>query len=148
MNYRIERDSMGEVKIPINAYYGAQTQRAIDNFQVSGLRFPFAFIRAQAIIKRAAAIANRKAGKLKPELAEAIIDAAEEILAGELTEQFVLDIFQAGAGTSQNMNMNEVLANRACELLGAHKGDTTLVNPNDHVNMSQSIMTRSTWQSI
>lgn len=138
MNYRIERDSMGEVRIPNDAYYGAQTQRAIDNFQVSGLRFPFAFIRAQAIIKRAAALANNKAGKLKPDLAEAIVDAAEEILAGELTEQFVLDVFQAGAGTSQNMNMNEVLANRACELLGAHKGDTTLVNPNDHVNMSQS----------
>jgi fumarate hydratase class II len=138
MNHRIERDSMGEVKIPADAYYGAQTQRAIDNFQVSGLRFPFAFIRAQAIIKRAAALANAKADKLKPDLAEAIVDAAEEILAGELVDQFVLDIFQAGAGTSQNMNMNEVLANRACELLGTRKGDTTLVNPNDHVNMSQS----------
>jgi fumarate hydratase, class II len=138
MNYRSERDSMGEVKIPADAYYGAQTQRAIDNFQVSGLRFPFAFIRAQAIIKRAAALANAKADKLKPDLAEAIVDAAEEILAGELVDQFVLDIFQAGAGTSQNMNMNEVLANRACELLGTRKGDTTLVNPNDHVNMSQS----------
>lgn len=138
MNHRIERDSMGEVKIPADAYYGAQTQRAIENFQVSGWRFPFAFIRAQALIKRAATLANAKADKLKPEIGEAIVDAAEEILAGELIEQFVLDIFQSGAGTSQNMNMNEVLANRACELLGAKKGDTQLVNPNDHVNMSQS----------
>jgi fumarate hydratase class II len=138
MNYRMERDSMGEVKVPVGAYYGAQTQRAIENFKVSGLRFPLVFIQAQAIIKRAAALANVKADRLKPEIGEALIDAAEEILAGEMADQFVLDIFQAGAGTSQNMNMNEVLSNRACELLGGKKGDTKLVNPNDHANMSQS----------
>jgi len=138
MDYRIESDSMGEVKVPAGAYYGAQTQRAIENFQVSSLRLPFAFIRAQTIIKRAAALANVEADRLKPDIGEAIVDAAEEILVGELADQFVLDVFQAGAGTSQNMNMNEVLANRACELLGGTKGDTKLVSPNDHVNMSQS----------
>jgi fumarate hydratase, class II len=138
MDYRLERDSMGEVKVPVNAYYGAQTQRAVENFKVSGLHFPSAFIQAQAIIKRAAALANVQVDWLKPEIGEALVDAAEEILAGEMADQFVLDVFQAGAGTSQNMNMNEVLSNRACELLGGKKGDAKLVNPNDHANMSQS----------
>lgn len=138
MEYRIEKDSMGEVRVPCGAYYGAQTQRAIENFRVSGLRLPFSFIRAQAIIKRAAAIANVSAKKLRADVGLAIIKAAEEVIAGKFADQFPLDVFQAGAGTSQNMNMNEVLANRACEILGGKKGDTTLVHPNDHVNMGQS----------
>lgn len=138
MEYRIEKDSMGEVRVPCAAYYGAQTQRALENFRVSGLRFPFAFIRAQAIIKRAAAFANMESQKLNPEIGRAIVKAAEEVIAGKFSDQFVLDVFQAGAGTSQNMNMNEVLANRACEILGGQKGNTALVHPNDHVNMSQS----------
>ncbi len=138
MDYRIEKDSMGEVRVPCGAYYGAQTQRALENFRVSGLRFPHSFVRAQAIIKRAAASANIAAKKLKPEIGQAIIKAAEEVIAGKFADQFVLDVFQAGAGTSQNMNMNEVLANRACEILGSPKGSTALVHPNDHVNMSQS----------
>jgi fumarate hydratase class II len=138
MKYRIEQDTLGEVKIPIDAYYGAQTQRARDNFRVSSLRLQPSFIRTQAIIKRAAALANKAAGKLEKEIAGAIVKAADEVIAGGFEDQFVVDVFQAGAGTSQNMNMNEVLANRAIELMGGKKGDYTRVHPNDSVNMSQS----------
>lgn len=136
--YRVSRDSLGEVKVPASAYYGAQTERARHNFPISGLRLPYRFIRAQGIIKRAAAIANRDVGDLDQSIAGAIIQAAEEVIDGKFSEHFVVDVYQAGAGTSQNMNANEVIANRACELLGGSRGDTSLVHPNDHVNMAQS----------
>ena len=138
MEFRIERDTMGEVKVPSDAYYGAQTQRAVENFRVSSLRLPFAFIKAQAIIKRAAALANMASGRLERMAGEALVTASGEVIAGKYADQFVVDVFQAGAGTSQNMNMNEVLANRAIEILGGSKGDYGRVNPNDHANMSQS----------
>ncbi len=135
--YRIERDSMGEVKVPRSAYYGAQTQRAVENFPVSGIGFPPKFIRALALIKHAAASANRDLGLLDAKTAEAIQRAAEEVMAGKHDKDFVVDIFQTGSGTSTNMNANEVIANRALELLGKERGGKG-VHPNDHVNMSQS----------
>jgi len=138
MEFRTERDTLGEVKVPEGAYYGAQTQRAVENFRVSSLRLPPAFIRAQAIIKKAAASANMAAGKLDRSIGEAIARAADEVMEGKFDEQFVVDLFQAGAGTSQNMNINEVLANRASELLGGGKGEYDKVHPNDHANMAQS----------
>lgn len=137
-NYRIESDSMGEVKVPAAAYYGAQTQRAVQNFPISGLRFPREFIRAMGLIKRAAARANLELGFLSQEVAEAIIQAATEAAEGKLDEQFPVDIFQTGSGTSTNMNANEVIANRAIELLGGEVGSKTPVHPNDHVNRGQS----------
>ncbi|TCS82587.1 class II fumarate hydratase [Tepidibacillus fermentans] len=136
--FRISRDSLGEVKVPKDAYYGAQTQRAIENFPISGLRLPRRFIRAQGIIKYSAAYANSTVGDLDQRLAEAIMKAAEEVIEGKWDHQFVVDVYQAGAGTSQNMNANEVIANRAIELMGGEKGDTSIVHPNDHVNMAQS----------
>lgn len=136
--FRISRDSLGEVRVPADAYYGPQTERAKHNFPISGLRLPFRFIRAQGIIKRAAAIANRDVGELDTEKAAAIIQAAEEVIKGKFNIHFVVDVYQAGAGTSQNMNANEVIANRACEILGGKRGDVSLVHPNDHVNMAQS----------
>jgi fumarate hydratase class II len=137
-DYRIERDTLGEVKVPRKAYWGAQTQRAVENFAVSGLRLPLPFVRAQAIIKGAAARANGELGVLEAAVAEALVAAAEEIIAGRWGEQFVVDVFQAGAGTSQNMNVNEVLANRAEELLGGKVGEYRRVHPNDHANLGQS----------
>ncbi|MEE9121541.1 MAG: class II fumarate hydratase [Syntrophobacteria bacterium] len=137
-NYRIESDSMGEVKVPAAAYYGAQTQRAVQNFPISGLRFPREFIRAMGLIKRAAARVNLELGFLSQEVAEAIIQAATEAAEGKLDEQFPVDIFQTGSGTSTNMNANEVIANRAIELLGGEVGSKTPVHPNDHVNRGQS----------
>ncbi len=137
-NYRIAKDTLGEVKVPADAYYGAQTQRAVENFPISGQRLPRAFIRAQAIIKRCAAVANRDTGQLEEKKANAIIQAAEEVMEGKLDEEFVVDAYQAGAGTSQNMNANEVIASRASELLGGERGDWTKVHPNDDVNMAQS----------
>ena len=136
--YRIERDTLGEVRVPAEAYYGAQTQRALENFKVSGVHLQPSFIRAQAIIKRAAALANMDDGKLDKKISEAIIKASEEVLAGKYNDQFILDVYQAGAGTSQNMNINEVLANRANEMLGSERGTNKPVHPNDHVNMGQS----------
>ena len=136
--YRIEKDTLGKVRVPRKAYYGAQTQRAVENFPISGLRFQSSFIRAQAVIKLAAARANQQAGSLDRRIADAIVQAADEVLAGKFRDQFVLDIYQAGAGTSQNMNMNEVLANRAEQILGGRLGAYALVHPNDHVNMGQS----------
>src|ERR671918_2958906 len=135
--YRIERDSMGEVKVPKSAYYGAQTQRAVENFPVSGIGFPAKFIRALAIIKHAAASANQELELLDPKIAEVIRKAASEVMEGKLDREFVVDIFQTGSGTSTNMNANEVIANRALELLGKQRG-SKVVHPNDHVNMSQS----------
>ncbi len=136
--YRIERDTLGKIRVPARAYYGAQTQRAVENFPISGLTLQPSFVIAQAMIKRAAAVANTTAEKLDPEIAAAIVQAADEIIKGKLLDQFAVDVYQAGAGTSQNMNMNEVLANRASELLGGKKGDYRRVHPNDHVNMGQS----------
>ncbi|MCC7129408.1 MAG: aspartate ammonia-lyase [Anaerolineae bacterium UTCFX2] len=135
MTYRIERDSLGEVQVPEDALYGAQTQRARENFPISGLRPWRAFIWSVAVIKRAAAQVNRDLGLLEPRLAEAIMQAAQEVIDGRWDEQFVVDPFQAGAGTSHNMNANEVIANRASQILGGAAG---AVHPNDHVNMSQS----------
>ena len=136
--YRIEKDSLGEVQVPAEAYYGAQTQRAIDNFHISGLRPWRAFIWSMATIKRAAAGVNRELGLLDPKIAGAIGQAAQEVIDGKWDEQFRVDPFQAGAGTSHNMNANEVIANRAIEILGGQRGDAKVVSPNDHVNMAQS----------
>ena len=139
MEYRVEKDTLGEVRVPRWAYYGAQTQRAVENFRVSPLRLPSSFIRAQAVIKRAAAVSHMAAGNLDEEIGQALVRAADEIIAGEYHDQFVVDVFQAGAGTSQNMNINEVLANRANEILGAGSpGSYARVHPNDHANMGQS----------
>src|SRR4030042_2263758 len=134
---RIEHDTLGDVIVPADAVFGAQTQRAINNFNISGLRPWFAFIWSMAIIKRAAAEVNHDLGLLKDDIAAATIEAAQEVIDGKWDAQFVVDPFQAGAGTSHNMNMNEVIANRATLLLGGSLGQY-LVNPNDHVNMSQS----------
>jgi aspartate ammonia-lyase len=138
MATRIERDSLGEVRVPADAYYGAQTQRAVENFPISGLKAPAPLVTATVLVKQACARANASLGRLDPAIADAIVRAADEILAGTLRDQFIVDVYQAGAGTSHNMNANEVLANRAAELLGAPKGTYTRVHPNDHVNMGQS----------
>ena len=117
-NMRIEKDSMGDVNVPDKAYYGAQTQRAIDNFKISNLQFSKSFINSLAIIKRSAAIANCKLDKLDSKISKAITQACDEILNGNFNDQFKVDIFQTGSGTSSNMNVNEVVANRASEILG------------------------------
>ncbi|ABC82372.1 aspartate ammonia-lyase [Anaeromyxobacter dehalogenans] len=135
---RIERDTMGEMTVPATALYGAQTARAVENFPVSGLRAHPAFVDATVRIKLAAARTNAGLGLLPRRKARAIEQAAREVLAGRHRDQFVVDVYQAGAGTSHNMNVNEVLANRACELLGGRRGDRALVDPNDDVNMAQS----------
>jgi fumarate hydratase class II len=135
--YRIEKDSMGEVKVPKSAYYGAQTQRAVENFPVSGIGFPPKFIRALALIKHAAATINQELRLLDANTADVIRRAAEEVMDGKFDKEFVVDIFQTGSGTSTNMNANEVIANRALELLGKERGSKG-VHPNDHVNMGQS----------
>ncbi len=137
-SFRIEKDSMGEMQVPADAYWGAQTQRALLNFPVSGLRFPREFLRALAVVKLAAAEANVELGLLDAGIGEAIARAAREVVDGKLDEQFVLDIFQTGSGTSTNMNANEVIASRANEILGGKIGDKSPVHPNDHVNMGQS----------
>ena len=138
MQFRTERDPLGELDVPADAYYGIQTARAIDNFRISDLRAPSDLVVATVLIKRAAAEANEALGRLDKRVAEAVIQAADEILAGALRDQFVVDVYQAGAGTSHNMNTNEVIANRAAEILGGNRGDYALVHPNDHVNMGQS----------
>ncbi len=135
---RIERDSMGEMTVPANAYYGAQTARAVDNFPISGLRFPRSFIRALGLVKAACARVNAKMGLLDGSLADAIGRAAMEVADGKLDGEFPVDVFQTGSGTSTNMNANEVIANRTVELLGGARGDKKRVHPNDHVNMGQS----------
>jgi aspartate ammonia-lyase len=138
MNTRSERDPLGAVDVPSDALYGVQTVRAQQNFPISGLRPLEPFVVAQVWIKRAAALTNKETGRLDAQRADAIIAAADEVLAGAHRDQFVVDPYQAGAGTSHNMNVNEVLANRANELLGAPRGSYAPVHPNDHVNMAQS----------
>jgi fumarate hydratase class II len=138
VKFRIERDTMGEVRVPADAYYGAQTQRAVDNFPVSGIRFPRVFIRALGLIKKYAAQVNADLGLLDTQLAKPIMVAADEVSAGKMDEQFVVDIFQTGSGTSTNMNANEVIATRANELLTGKQNTRRPVHPNDHVNMGQS----------
>ena len=135
---RIERDTMGEMEVPADAYYGASTQRAVVNFPISGLRMPRRFIRALGLIKGAAATVNGDLGLLDRGLAEAIAKASREVADGALDAHFPLDVFQTGSGTSTNMNANEVIANRAAELLGAARGSRGTVHPNDHVNLGQS----------
>ena len=135
--FRIESDSLGEMRVPAGAYYGAQTARAVENFPISGLRFSRGFIRALGLIKKHAAVTNAELGLLDARRAEAIREAAQEVADGKFDDQFVVDIFQTGSGTSTNMNANEVIANRAGELLGGRLGDKT-VHPNDHVNLGQS----------
>lgn len=136
--YRIERDPLGEIEVPGEALYGVQTQRALDNFRISSLRVDHSLIIAIAEIKKAAALANLATGQLSSENAHVIERAADEIIAGQWRDQFELDAFQAGAGTSYNMNVNEVIANRALEMLSCSRGDYTKLHPNDHVNRSQS----------
>ena len=136
--FRIERDSMGEFRVPASAYYGVQTMRASVNFPISDLRFPRSFIRSLGQIKLAAAEVNAQLGLLDSELSEAIVRAAEEVVEGRFDDQFVVDVFQTGSGTSTNMNANEVISNRAIEILGGELGSKTPVHPNDHVNLGQS----------
>ena len=136
--YRIERDSMGPVRVPKEAYYGAQTQRAVENFPVSGWRFGREFLYVLGLIKHASAKVNLELGLLKKRSAKAIAQASEEVMEGRWDEQFPVDIFQTGSGTSTNMNANEVIANRANEILGGKKGIYRPVHPNDHVNRGQS----------
>lgn len=136
--YRVEKDSMGEVRVPAKAYYGAQSQRAVENFPVSGQGMPMPVVHAVALVKGLAAEVNAGLGILPAPLAEAISRAAREVLEGKFDDQFVVDVFQTGSGTSTNMNVNEVLANRANELLGKPLGGNDPVHPNDHVNRCQS----------
>ena len=135
--FRTETDSMGEMRVPADAYYGAQTARAKENFPVSGLGFPRGFIRALGLIKKNAALTNAELGLLDQQIASAIQQAAQEVADGRFDAQFVVDIFQTGSGTSTNMNANEVIASRAAELRGGKRGDKS-VHPNDHVNRGQS----------
>jgi fumarate hydratase class II len=136
--YRVERDSMGELQVPAGAYYGATTMRAVHNFPISGLRLPRAMIRALGLIKQSAALVNADLGLLDRRLAEAVAGAAQDVIEGRLDAEFPIDIFQTGSGTSSNMNANEVIGNRANELLGGERGTHTPAHPNDHVNLGQS----------
>lgn len=136
--FRTEHDFLGQIEVPVDAYYGIHSVRAKQNFPVSSFRIPEEFIRALAEVKEACTLANLRAHLIEPRIAEAIIQAAREVSKGALTDQFIVDPFQGGAGTSTNMNMNEVLANRAIEILGGKKGDYRIASPLDHVNMSQS----------
>jgi aspartate ammonia-lyase len=138
MTTRIEKDPLGEKPVPSDALYGIQTLRAAENFPISGLRPLPQFVDAVVWIKRSAALTHKETGRLEARLADAIVQAADEILGGKHRDQFIVDVYQAGAGTSHNMNVNEVLANRANELLGGTRGTYTPVHPNDHVNMAQS----------
>ncbi len=138
MATRIEKDSLGQKEVPAEAYYGLQSVRAMENFPISGLRKHPRMVEAIVMVKKAAALANGELGLLRPEVSKAIAAAADEVLAGKLRDQFVVDVYQMGAGTSFHMNVNEVLANRAIEILGGKKGDYAIVHPNDHVNMAQS----------
>jgi fumarate hydratase class II len=138
MKYRKEKDSMGTVRVPADAYYGSQTQRAVENFPISNLRLPAAFIHALALVKKCAARVNDTLGLLDAKLAPAIAHAAQDVMNGRFDDQFVVDIFQTGSGTSTNMNMNEVVASRANEILTGNKGGRSPVHPNDHVNLGQS----------
>ncbi|MED5474869.1 MAG: class II fumarate hydratase [Candidatus Neomarinimicrobiota bacterium] len=135
---RIEKDSMGEMSVPNDAYYGAQTQRAFENFPVSDLKIPKPLIKALGIIKKSAAVVNHKLGYLPNDIKDAIVKASDEVINGKFDNQFIVDIFQTGSGTSSNMNTNEIIANRASEILGGNIGDRFPVHPNDHVNFGQS----------
>ena len=135
---RKEKDSMGEVLVPDDAYYGAQTQRAVDNFQVSSRRIPRTLIKSIGMIKKSAAIVNYKLNKIDLSIKNAIVEASDEVISGKHDNQFVVDIFQTGSGTSTNMNSNEVISNRANEILGFKRGENFPVHPNDHVNLGQS----------
>ncbi|NHI93685.1 MAG: aspartate ammonia-lyase [Candidatus Lokiarchaeota archaeon] len=137
-NFRIEVDSLGEKKIPIDVYYGIQTQRGIENFPVSGMTESPIFIKSYVLLKKAAAIVNNQVGYLDKRISNAILDACDFILEGNLFDQFKIDVFQAGAGTSFNMNVNEVIVNKSLEILNEKKGNYKIINPNDHVNMAQS----------
>jgi fumarate hydratase class II len=138
VSYRLEKDSMGPVKVPSHSYYGAQTQRAVDNFPISAWRLPREFLQALGLVKQAAARVNNELKLLDRPLTRAIEKASEEVVQGRWDDQFVVDVFQTGSGTSTNMNANEVIANRANELLGRRKGTYRPVHPNDHVNLGQS----------
>ncbi len=138
MKMRIEKDSLGEMKVPADAYYGTETARAIENYPISGMRFHPVFVWATAVIKKAAAKANMKRGALNKKIGNAIVRASEEVMSGKFRDQFCVDVFQSGAGVSQHMNTNEVIANRALEILGYKKGDYKKVHSHDHVNMGQS----------
>ncbi|MHA1785256.1 MAG: aspartate ammonia-lyase [Candidatus Helarchaeota archaeon] len=137
-NFRVEIDSLGEKRIPINAYYGIQTLRGIENFSISGMTESPTFIKAYVMVKKAAALVNKEVGYLEANKAAVIINACDYILNGNLLEHFKIDVFQAGAGTSFNMNVNEVIANKALEMLKEKKGNYKIISPNDHVNMAQS----------
>ena len=138
MKYRVEHDPLGDVRVPASANYGAQTQRAVENFPISGLTTPQELVTATVLIKKAAAQANASLRRLDADVARAIVESADDILSGNHRDQFVVDVYQAGAGTSHNMNTNEVLANLAEERLGGRRGTYKKVHPNDHVNMGQS----------
>src|SRR3954452_18667100 len=135
---RRERDSFGEIEVPADRYWGAQTQRSLENFPIGTERMPLPLIHALGIVKRAAAETNVELGSLPPKIARAIIKAAQEVIDGALDDHFPLVVWQTGSGTQTNMNANEVIANRANEILGAPRGSKSPVHPNDHVNMSQS----------
>jgi len=137
-NFRIEKDFLGEKQVPVEAYYGVQTIRAVENFPITGYRIDQALIKAMAMVKKASAYANAEIGQLDPKIAKAIMAAADEVIEGSLHDQFIVDPIQGGAGTSINMNTNEVLANRALEMLGEQKGNYKVISPNSHVNMAQS----------
>lgn len=137
-NVRIEKDFLGEKEIPKHAYYGVQTMRAIENFPITGYRIDESLIKAMAIVKKSAALANNAIGQLDEKITYAIVAASDEILEGKLHDQFIVDPIQGGAGTSINMNTNEVIANRALELIGEEKGNYKIISPNSHVNMAQS----------
>src|SRR5688572_7544641 len=138
MDTRTERDTFGSLEVPADRLWGAQTQRSLQNFRIGGERMPVPLVRALGIAKRAAALTNQELGLLEPRLAEAIAAAAEEVIAGKLDDHFPLVVWQTGSGTQTNMNANEVIANRAIQLLGGEVGSKDPVHPNDHVNLSQS----------
>jgi fumarate hydratase, class II len=138
LEYRIETDSMGEIKVPMDKYYGAQTARSLMNFKIGGEKFPSEFIRAIAIVKKAAAITNKELGVLNAEKADLIVEAADEVIAGKLNDHFPLVVWQTGSGTQTNMNVNEVISNRAIEIAGGEMGSKKPIHPNDDVNKAQS----------
>jgi len=137
-NYRKEKDSLGAIDVPESAYFGASTQRAVENFPISGLTFPLSFIYSLALVKKCAAMVNNELGLLDKKISEAIVASAQEVIDGKFDDQFVVDIFQTGSGTSTNMNMNEVIASRANQIITGKKGGKSPVHPNDHVNLGQS----------
>ena len=138
MEYRIESDTMGKIEVPADRYYGAQTARSLMNFKIGGDRFPREMIRALGVLKKAAALSNKKLGTLPAEKADLIVQAADEVIAGKLDDHFPLVVWQTGSGTQTNMNSNEVIANRAIEIAGGELGSKKPIHPNDDVNKAQS----------